>query len=100
MIPAVDRLQAHRVRDRRAAARWALGQTVANTYGSATAGVSGDSWISFTETIVPIFTAGSTIGEPHVPPAEQNIFTGTDPFADVGLPNDLGQQIGRPGGLA
>ena len=38
----------------------------------------------------------SPLGEPHDYPdtTEPGVFTGTDPKADVGEPNDLGAQIG------
>jgi hypothetical protein len=38
----------------------------------------------------------SSIGEPHPTDTEPEVFTGTDPNADEGEPNDLGAQIGQP----
>lgn len=45
-------------------------------------------------------TESQSIGEPHPYPDTADppdTFTGTDPKADVGEPNDLGQPIGLPG---
>lgn len=39
------------------------------------------------------------LGEPHIGPTD-GTFTGTDPFADVGEPDNLGKDIGRPDGVA
>ena len=36
------------------------------------------------------------IGIPHPVTTDTNVFTGTDPKADVGEPNDLGAREGTP----
>ena len=41
-------------------------------------------------------TENANVGEPHPDDAEPDVFTGTDPNADVGEPDDLGGTVGIP----